>query len=140
MSYTLKEMFLSLGYGVLIGTVVGATSLSMIMPNLYQTGEKKGIEKGRTEATSNLVSAVNTLAEKSRNNLFLRVNGVVDNETLTLKEKEAYLNSAHDIVYQIESIRGDLSKNAERYAAGEKPSTNQTLKIQALNIKIGDFY
>lgn len=140
MSYTLKEMFLSLGYGIVIGTVVGATSLSMIMPNLYEAGEKKGIEQGRAQATSNLVSAVNTLGEKSINSLFLRAKGVVDNETLILKEKEAYLNSAHDIVYQIESIRGDLSKNAERYAAGEQPSTNQTLKLPALNIKIGEFY
>lgn len=127
-----------LGAGLFFGALMSLEKKPTPIIRTYQ----EGIEQGRAEATSNLVSAVNIRTDMSRDSLILRLKGVAENGTLTFEEKKAYLNSAFNTVCQIEAVRADLLKNAGKYAAGEKPSTNQTFQIPEYKVKLnlGEFY
>jgi len=121
MSYTLKEMFISLGYGIVIGTVVGATSISVLMPNLYQAGEKKGIEQGRAQATSNLVSAVESISEVAKKRLddkFYDIAPKTKNMSPELLKHE--ISSGYDSgINSISLLTRIIKNNAYKIATGE---------------------
>jgi hypothetical protein len=122
---------LGIGIGIIFGTFMFLEYKPLTRAYL------QGIEKGRAEATSNLVAAVNSLTDKSRNEIFLRVTGVVNNEEITPGEKKGYISSSFDNIMQIERVRREISQNAKFYSSGEKKvDTNETFTTPDYEIKI----
>ena len=80
----------------------------------------EGIEQGRAEATSNLVSALQTLSKSGVNELFLRSAGTSTDQSLSYQTKTASLDAYFQGVRQLQGLSTDFFKNAAAYANGKR--------------------
>lgn len=112
-----------------VGLATGALAGILLGINIQTYKVDKTKEQDRAEATSNLVSAVDALLDKTKNEMFSISEKVVQHSGISREEKVAYLRANLDSVTQIEIARRQIVKNAEDYAAGiipdSKASTNK---------------
>lgn len=153
MSYTTKEMIYGIVLGGVIGTLFGVNLFSTIVQNgsrkeeiikmeqrfskavnnlaskAYTAGIQIGIKEGNRRATSNLISAVETLGNESKIGLFQQIEKTISdtNQVDNIASTRGFFTG----IGYIQTIQKTLEENAENIASG-KIKVEETSRYKCL--------
>jgi hypothetical protein len=105
----------AIGGAALIGGIGGVIGLHYSKQEIEQAREQ-----GRAQATSNLVSAVETMTRFSKDNLNYRALGAFDNPGLNDQQKMSYGEACFHGIRYLDRISELIQTDATKIASGEK--------------------